>query len=59
MQEVKELGKSKWSEDLEDVNQEKIDALGKPYSLPALMQAYTEGVRSVQWSDQVWVPRVC
>ncbi|XP_048445348.1 YLP motif-containing protein 1 isoform X3 [Pyrus x bretschneideri] len=53
-EEVKELGRSKWSEILADDDTEKADgAKGKFNALSGLIQAYRKEAKSVCWSDQV------
>ncbi|KAF8399423.1 hypothetical protein HHK36_015288 [Tetracentron sinense] len=53
-EEVKELGRSKWSDNLDEDDFEKTeDANWKSNALSGLMQAYGKGNRSVHWGDQV------
>ncbi|TQD75055.1 hypothetical protein C1H46_039424 [Malus baccata] len=52
--EVKELGRSKWSEILDDDDTEKADGVkGKFNALSGLIHAYRKEAKSVCWSDQV------
>ncbi|KAL6281250.1 hypothetical protein ACE6H2_018131 [Prunus campanulata] len=52
--EVKELGRSKWSEILDEDDTEKTEGVkGKFHALSGLIQAYHKGGKSVCWSDQV------
>ncbi|KAL4012543.1 hypothetical protein IC575_029646 [Cucumis melo] len=53
-EEVKELGRSKWSNDLDDDDTEKIDGRnGHSNALSGLIQAYAKEGKSVRWMDQV------
>ncbi|KAM1377580.1 hypothetical protein TB2_039038 [Malus domestica] len=53
-EEVKELGRSKWSEILDDDDTEKADGVkGKFNALSGLIHAYRKEAKSVCWSDQV------
>ncbi|XP_050122173.1 uncharacterized protein LOC126599773 [Malus sylvestris] len=52
--EVKELGRSKWSEILYDDDSEKAEGVkGKFNTLSGLINAYRKEAKSVCWSDQV------
>lgn len=50
--EVKELGRSKWSEILDEDDTDKTEEV-KGNALSGLIQAYRKEVKSVCWSDQV------
>nr|XP_004299395.2 PREDICTED: YLP motif-containing protein 1 isoform X2 [Fragaria vesca subsp. vesca] len=50
--EVKELGRSKWSEILDEDDTDKTEEV-KSNALSGLIQAYRKEVKSVCWSDQV------
>lgn len=51
---VKELGKSKWSDDLDEDDTEGSDGVkGNLNALSGLIQAYKNRGKSVYWSDQV------
>ncbi|XP_047316816.1 uncharacterized protein LOC124920379 isoform X2 [Impatiens glandulifera] len=51
---VKELQKSKWSEDLDEFDAKQIQATKGNIDIPSrLMRAYTKGSKSVHWGDQV------
>ncbi|CAL5327156.1 unnamed protein product [Camellia sinensis] len=53
-EEVKELGRSKWSDDLEDDNTKTTEATkGNLNALSGLIKAYAKEGKSVHWSDQV------
>lgn len=55
-EEVKELGRSKWSNDLDDDDTEKIDGRnGHSNALSGLIQAYAKEGKSVRWMDQVCI----
>ncbi|XP_023541377.1 uncharacterized protein LOC111801581 [Cucurbita pepo subsp. pepo] len=52
-EEVKELGRSKWSNDLDDDDTERTDgANGHANALSGLIQAYAKEGKSVRWIDQ-------
>ncbi|KAF5204750.1 Ylp motif-containing protein [Thalictrum thalictroides] len=52
--EVKELGKSKWSNDADEEDIERSKHSKKaPNVLSGLIQAYTRGDKSVHWGDQI------
>ncbi|THG22586.1 hypothetical protein TEA_013595 [Camellia sinensis var. sinensis] len=52
-EEVKELGRSKWSDDLEDDNTKTTEATkGNLNALSGLIKAYAKEGKSVHWSDQ-------
>lgn len=54
--EVKELGRSKWSEILDEDDTEKTEGVKGNFNTPSgLIQAYRMGGKSVCWSDQVHV----
>lgn len=50
---VKELAKSKWSEDLNDDVDEKHEPKGPRGALSGLIVAYSQNDKSVHWGDQV------
>lgn len=53
---MKELGRSKWSEILDDDDTEKAEGVkGKFNALSGLIQAYRKEAKSVCWSDQVCI----
>lgn len=53
-EEVKELGSSKWSNDLDEDDTEKSKGpKEKLNALSGLIQAYSKGGKSVHWGDQV------
>lgn len=55
-EEVKELGRSKWSNDLDDDDSERTDGLnGHANALSGLIQAYAKEGKSVRWMDKVCV----
>lgn len=55
-EEVKELGRSKWSNDLDEDDTERTDGLnGHANALSGLIQAYAKEGKSVRWMDQVCV----
>ncbi|XP_052174573.1 uncharacterized protein LOC127789667 [Diospyros lotus] len=52
-EEVKELGRSKWSDDLDDDNAKKTEATkGNRNALSGLIKAYAKGGKSVHWGDK-------
>ncbi|KAJ4961775.1 hypothetical protein NE237_021685 [Protea cynaroides] len=52
--EVKELGRSKWSHDVDEDDTERSDgSKGKFNALSGLIQAYGKGDKSVHWGDQL------
>jgi len=52
--EVRELGRSKWSENLEEhENEEKVEMRTSVSALSGLVQTYGKGGKSVRWGDQV------
>lgn len=52
--EVKDLGKSKWSSDLDDDDtQRNKDATKNVNALSGLIQSYSKEGKSVRWGDQV------
>ena len=54
---MKELGRSKWSDDLDDDNARKTEAAkGNRNALSGLIKAYAKGGKSVHWGDKVRVP---
>ncbi|KAF8408056.1 hypothetical protein HHK36_007197 [Tetracentron sinense] len=53
-EDVKELGRSKWSDDMDEEDFERTKgANGNSNALSGLIQAYGKGSRSVHWGDQV------
>ncbi|KAI7986212.1 YLP motif-containing protein 1 [Camellia lanceoleosa] len=53
-EEVNELGRSKWSDDLDDDITKRSEAnKGNLNALSGLIKAYTKEVKSVHWGDQV------
>lgn len=51
---VKELGKSKWSNDLDDDDVHKTEAtMGNSSALSSLIKSYSKKGKSVRWADQV------
>ncbi|XP_030531175.1 uncharacterized protein LOC115741429 isoform X1 [Rhodamnia argentea] len=51
--EVRELGRSKWSENLEEhENDEKVERQTSASALSGLVQTYGKGGKSVRWGDQ-------
>ncbi|CAA6666218.1 unnamed protein product [Spirodela intermedia] len=50
--ETRELGKSKWSEDLDEDVEETAGAIRRPNALSGLIQAYAKREKSVRWGDQ-------
>lgn len=53
-EEVKELGRSKWSNDLDDDDTERTDGRnGHANALSGLIQAYAKEGKSVRWMDQI------
>ncbi|KAK3440127.1 hypothetical protein EUGRSUZ_B00434 [Eucalyptus grandis] len=51
--EVRELGRSKWSENLEEhENEEKVEMRTSVSALSGLVQTYGKGGKSVRWGDQ-------
>ncbi|XP_051123126.1 uncharacterized protein LOC127246010 isoform X2 [Andrographis paniculata] len=54
VEEVKELGKSKWSNDLDDDDAHKTDGtVEDPGALPNLIKSYSKKGKSVRWADKV------
>lgn len=54
VEEVKELGRSKWSDDLDDGNAKRTEATKRNLSsVSGLIKAYAKGGKSVHWGDQV------
>ncbi|KAL5725014.1 hypothetical protein ACHQM5_008211 [Ranunculus cassubicifolius] len=53
--EVKQLGKSKWSQDVDedDIDGHKMVPSKASNALSGLIQAYTKGDKSVHWGDQI------
>ena len=51
--EVKELGRSKWSNELDDDDTETESIKGNLNALSGLIQAYGKEAKSVRWADQV------
>ncbi|KAL6005518.1 hypothetical protein ACLOJK_006085 [Asimina triloba] len=56
---VKELGKSKWSEDLDDDADRKDEDRGILTALSGLVKAYGKGDKSVRWADEVGKSGFC
>ncbi|KAI4336032.1 hypothetical protein L6164_014608 [Bauhinia variegata] len=53
-EEVRELGKSKWSEDFDEDDNVQVDGLkGNINALSGLIHAYSKEGKSVHWGDQV------
>ncbi|KAL6973319.1 hypothetical protein U1Q18_027499 [Sarracenia purpurea var. burkii] len=53
LREVKELGRSKWSDDLDDDNAKRTKSTeGNSNALSGLIKAYAKEGRSVHWGDQ-------
>lgn len=53
--EVRELGKSKWSEDFGEDDIDQIEGMkGKINALSGLVHQYGKQRKSVHWGDQVW-----
>lgn len=50
---VKELGRSKWSEDVDEDIEQTDGAKRNSNALSGLIQAYSKGDKSVRWGDQV------
>ncbi|KAL6953619.1 hypothetical protein U1Q18_042489 [Sarracenia purpurea var. burkii] len=54
LREVKELGRSKWSDDLDDDNAKRTKSTeGNSNALSGLIKAYANEGRSVHWGDQI------
>lgn len=54
--EVKELGRSKWSNELDEDDTERTEvSKGNLNALSGLIQAYGKQAKSVRWGDQVCV----
>ncbi|KAK3023999.1 hypothetical protein RJ639_045019 [Escallonia herrerae] len=54
VEEVKELGRSKWSTDLDEDDTERTEGTkGNSSALSGLIQAYSKEGKSVRWGDQV------
>lgn len=54
LSEVKELGRSKWSNDPDDDNEKIVGVKTSVSALSGLIQAYGKKVKSVRWADQVF-----
>lgn len=50
---LKELGKSKWSDDLDEADTQGSESMRTNNALSGLVQAYQKQRKSVHWSDQV------
>jgi hypothetical protein len=53
---VKELGRSKWSNDLDEDDTERTEKVKRNLNaLSGLIQAYGKETKSVRWADQVFI----
>lgn len=53
---MKELGRSKWSNDLDEDDTERTEKVkGNLNALSGLIQAYGKERKSVRWADQVFI----
>lgn len=52
---MKELGKSKWSDDLDEGDTQGSESMRTNNALSGLVQAYQKQRKSVHWSDQVTI----
>lgn len=57
---MKELGRSKWSNDLDEDDSERTEKVkGNLNALSGLIQAYGKETKSVRWADQVFIDGLC
>jgi YLP motif-containing protein 1 len=53
---VKELGRSKWSDDLDEEKTERTVGVKRNVNaLSGLIRAYGKDAKSVRWADQVFI----